>query len=152
MFTGDKSGDWLYRALHAAGFASQPGSRSVDDGLQLRDAFITASCHCAPPDNKPTTEEIVRCRSYLERELTLLKKVQVVVALGKIAHDNYLAILKHRGVVSSRAACPFGHNATHWLNPVLIDSYHPSQQNTSTGKLTEPMLLDVFENARSQFQ
>ena len=152
MFTGDRSGDWLYRVLHKAGFASQPTSRSADDGLQLRDAYITASCHCAPPDNKPANEEVGRCRAYLERELSLLTSVQVVVALGKLAHDNYLSVLKNRGVISSRTPYAFGHNITHPLHPLLIDSYHPSQQNTSTGKLTERMLLDVFENARSRFE
>lgn len=151
MFTGDSSGDWLYRALHATGFASQPTSRARNDGLQLRDAFITASCHCAPPDNKPDPEEVGRCRGYLQRELQLLARVEVVVALGRLAHDNYLVILKERQTVQSRGAHPFGHNATHLLSPVLIDSYHPSRQNTSTGKLTERMLLDVFENARRRF-
>jgi uracil-DNA glycosylase len=152
MFTGDSSGDWLYRVLHKAGFASQPTSRTAGDGLQLHDAYITASCHCAPPDNKPATDEVGRCRAYLERELELLARVRVVVALGKLAHDNYLSVLKDRQAIASRAAYAFGHNATHALRPILIDSYHPSQQNTSTGKLTEPMLLDVFENARSCFQ
>jgi uracil-DNA glycosylase family 4 len=152
MFTGDSSGDYLYRVLHAAGFASQPTSRRSDDGLQLRDAYITASCHCAPPDNKPATEEVSQCRDYLVRELAYLTNVQVVVALGKLAHDNYLAILKDSGSIASRASYAFGHNATHLLHPMLIDSYHPSQQNTSTGKLTERMLLDVFENARNQLK
>ena len=152
MFTGDSSGDILYRVLHATGFASQPESRSADDGLKLKDAYITASCHCAPPDNKPAVEEIGACRGYLERELNLLTRVQVVVALGKLAHDNYLAILKDRGTITSRSQYPFGHNASHSLAPVLIDSYHPSQQNTSTGKLTESMLADVFENARKCFR
>ncbi|HYP06445.1 MAG TPA: uracil-DNA glycosylase [Bryobacteraceae bacterium] len=153
MFTGDSSGDWLYKVLHAAGFASQSTSRSSDDGLQLHDAYITASCHCAPPDNKPATEEVARCRTYLEHELDILPNVQVVVALGKLAHDNYLTVLKDRRAIATRAAYPFAHNATHaTLAPVLIDSYHPSQQNTSTGKLTESMLLDVFRNVRSRFR
>jgi uracil-DNA glycosylase family 4 len=151
MFTGDSSGDILYRVLHAARFANQPTSRRADDGLQLQDAYITASCHCAPPDNKPTTEEVAACRSYLERELTLLPRVEVIVALGKLAHDNYLAVLKAQGRIGSRTPYLFGHNAVHLLQPILIDSYHPSQQNTSTGKLTERMLMDVFENARSRF-
>jgi uracil-DNA glycosylase family 4 len=146
MFTGDSSGDILYRVLHATGFATQPQSRSIGDGLELTDAYITASCHCAPPGNKPANDEVAACRVYLERELELLNNVQVVVALGKLAHDNYLAIRKIR-----RSAYTFGHNATHALQPLLIDSYHPSQQNTSTGKLTERMLTDVFENARSRF-
>jgi uracil-DNA glycosylase family 4 len=151
MFTGDSSGDILYRVLHATGFATQPESRSSNDGLKLKDAYITASCHCAPPDNKPTVEEVAACRGYLERELELLRTVQVVVALGKLAHDNYLSILKDRGAIASRSLYRFGHNATHPLSPILIDSYHPSQQNTSTGKLTESMLTAVFENAKGRF-
>ncbi len=150
VFTGDKSGDWLYRALHRAGFASQPSSTSIDDGLILRDVWIAASVRCAPPDNKPTVEEIARCRPYLERELDLLGNVKVVVALGKLAFDNYLAILKDRGVISSRSAFSFGHNVVHRTapdHPILIGSYHPSQQNTSTGKLTEEMLDALFRRA-----
>lgn len=143
MFTGDSSGDFLYRVLHTTGFASQPTSRHIGDGLELRDLWITASAHCAPPDNKPTREEILACRSWLEQELRLLKRVQVVVALGRIAFDNYLDVTR-----GSRAGLPFGHGVVHPLSPVLIGSYHPSQQNTSTGKLTEPMLRNVFETAR----
>jgi uracil-DNA glycosylase family 4 len=153
MFTGDRSGDWLYRALYETGFASQPFSVSRDDGLALRDVYITASARCAPPGNKPAREEIVNCRPFLERELELLRNVKVVVALGKIAFDNYLDVLKARGAIGSRAAFPFGHNRTFETGPgqpVLISSYHPSQQNTSTGKLTAKMLLDVFRNARRQ--
>jgi uracil-DNA glycosylase family 4 len=151
MFTGDRSGDWLYRALHATGFASQPTSVSRDDGLVLRDVYITASARCAPPDNKPTPEELRNCRPYLERELDLLKDLKVVVALGKIAFDQYLGILKSRRVIASRSGFAFGHNRLFRIaagQPLLISSYHPSQQNTSTGKLTEPMLLDVFLAAR----
>src|SRR5262249_10913397 len=127
-----------------------PESRRADDGLALRDAYISASCHCAPPDNKPTLEEIAMCRQFLERELSLLTNIQAVVALGKIAHDNYLSVLKDRGRITSRTPYIFGHNASHLEAPVLIDCYHPSQQNTSTGKLTEQMLIEVFENARSR--
>ena len=151
MFTGDRSGDWLYRALHQAGFASQPSSVSRDDGLTLRDVYITAAARCAPPDNKPSLEELHNCRPYLEREIDLLKHLRVVVALGKIAFDQYLSILKARGVIASRSAFAFGHNRQFSMaagQPVLISSYHPSQQNTSTGKLTERMLLDVFLRAR----
>ncbi len=151
MFTGDRSGDVLYRALYKTGFASQPHSTSRDDGLELRDIYITASARCAPPGNKPTPEEIRNCRPFLERELELLKQVKVVVALGKIAFDNYLDVLKSRGVIRSRAGFVFGHNrqfTTAAGQPVLISSYHPSQQNTSTGKLTEKMLADVFRRAR----
>ena len=151
MFTGDRSGEWLYRALHQTGFASQPHSVSRDDGLVLRDIYITAAARCAPPDNKPALEELRNCRRYLERELELLKNVKVVVALGKIAFDHYLEVLKSQGVIRSRAGFAFGHNSQFTTapgQPVLISSYHPSQQNTSTGKLTQPMLLDVFRCAR----
>jgi len=152
MFTGDRSGDILYRVLHKTGFASQPVSQSRDDGLALRDAYITASAHCVPPGNKPSPEELRNCRPFLERELDLLANVEVVVALGKIAFDTYLGVLKDRGVISSRAAFVFGHNCRFRPAPgypLLISSYHPSQQNTSTGKLTERMLTDVFRAARA---
>jgi uracil-DNA glycosylase len=151
MFTGDESGNWLYRVLHRVGFASQPTSVSRGDGLELRDAYITAAARCAPPDNKPTPEELRNCRPFLERELALLPNVKVVVALGKIAFDTYLGILKSRGVIASRAAFVFGHDLAYPIapgEPVLLASYHPSQQNTSTGKLAEKMLLDVFRHAR----
>jgi uracil-DNA glycosylase family 4 len=150
-FTGDGSGATLYRVLYRAGFASQPESRSRDDGLRLKDAYITAAVRCAPPGNKPTPQEILTCRGYFERELALLADVQVVVALGKIAFDVYLSILRDQGVIKSRAPFVFGHNRVHRIapgSPILISSYHPSQQNTSTGKLTEKMLLDVFRRAR----
>jgi len=155
MFTGDKSGDILYKVLHQTGFASQAVSSSRDDGLTLRDLFITAAARCAPPGNKPTPEEIRNCRPFLEREFELLTNVRVVVALGKIAFDTYLDILKSRGVIASRAPFVFGHNREHVTgpgHPVLISSYHPSQQNTSTGKLTEKMLRDVFRRARQRAQ
>jgi uracil-DNA glycosylase family 4 len=148
MFTGDSSGDFLYRVLYRTGFASQPTSRTANDGLTLHDAWITASAHCAPPDNKPTREEVLACRGFLEEELELLNRVRVVVALGRIAFDNYLDVLRQRGAVRSRSAYPFGHAVVHALDPALVGSYHPSQQNTSTGKLTEAMLLQVFETAR----
>jgi uracil-DNA glycosylase len=151
MFTGDRSGDWLYRALYQTGFASQPASVSREDGLTLRDVYITASARCAPPGNKPAPEELRNCRPYFARELELLPNVRVVVALGRIAFDQYLGILQSKGLIRSRAAFAFGHNRrfiTAPGAPVLISSYHPSQQNTSTGKLTEKMLLDVFRNAR----
>jgi uracil-DNA glycosylase len=151
MFTGDRSGDWLYRALYQTGFASQPTSVSRDDGLTLRGAYITAAARCAPPGNKPTLEELANCRPYFERELDLLTNVRVVVALGRIAFDQYLEVLKKRGTITSRARFRFGHNqrfTTAPGAPLLISSYHPSQQNTSTGKLTEKMLLDVFRQAR----
>lgn len=146
MFTGDSSGDFLYRVLHETGFATQPTSVSATDGLQLIDAYITASAHCAPPDNKPTKEELANCRPYLERELQLLPNIQVIVALGRIAFDTYLSIIGAR-----KAPYPFAHGAIHNPGPhTLIASYHPSQQNTSTGKLTQAMLRGVFESARAR--
>jgi uracil-DNA glycosylase family 4 len=151
MFTGDRSGDILYRVLHRTGFASQPTSVSRDDGLTLQDLYITAAAHCAPPDNKPTPEELRNCRPYLERELDLLTNVKVVVALGKIGFDVYLDVLRSRGVIASRSAFVFGHDLEYAIapgQPRLVSSYHPSQQNTSTGKLTEPMLTAVFRRAR----
>jgi uracil-DNA glycosylase family 4 len=154
-FTGDGSGATLYRVLHRAGFASQAESRSRDDGLRLIDAYITAVVRCAPPGNKPTPEEIRRCRPYFEGELGLLSKVRVVVALGKIAFDVYLSVLRDQGVIKSRAPYVFGHNRVHRIAPgmpVLVSSYHPSQQNTSTGKLTEKMLLDVFRRTKKMVE
>jgi uracil-DNA glycosylase family 4 len=152
MFTGDGSGHLLYKVLHATGFSSQPVSASRDDGLRLHDVYITAAVHCAPPGNKPTPEEIGACRGYLERELELLPNLRAVVALGKIAFDVYLSILRDRGAIRSRSAFLFAHNAEHRIGPglpVLVSSYHPSQQNTSTGKLTEEMLLEVFRRVRN---
>jgi uracil-DNA glycosylase family 4 len=148
MFTGDRSGDFLYRSLHRAGFASQPGSVSADDGLELSDAWITASAHCAPPDNKPTPDELRNCRPYLERELELLPMLRVVVALGKVAFDTYLVLMKSRGKIERVSAYRFGHGALYpGLSPALLASYHPSQQNTSTGKLTQAMLDEIFIRA-----
>jgi len=141
VFTGDKSGEFLFRALYETGFANQPTAVSRDDGLTLTGAYISASAHCAPPDNKPTPQELRNCRPYLERELELLKNLRVVVALGRIAFDTYLSIIGKRA--------KFGHNLVHAFSPILIASYHPSQQNTSTGKLTAPMLREVFEQART---
>ena len=151
MFTGDRSGDWLYRVLFETGFASQPESRSRDDGLELRNARIAASAHCAPPGNKPTPWELHNCRHWLETELDLFPDLRVVVALGRIAFDLYLRLLKGRGLIERRADFAFGHHRVHHLGnglPVLISSYHPSQQNTSTGKLTREMLAGVFRSAR----
>jgi uracil-DNA glycosylase family 4 len=150
MFTGDASGDFLYRVLHATGFASQPQARRPGDGLRLLDCYITASGRCAPPDNKPLPEELRNCRPYLEQELRLLKHVRVVVALGRIAFDTYLSV---RGL--RKADFSFGHGSvchTGGGGPVLIGSYHPSQQNTSTGRLTEIMLRSVFQQARTFFE
>jgi uracil-DNA glycosylase family 4 len=151
MFTGDSSGDFLYKVLFATGFASQPTSVSRDDGLKLMDAYISAAVRCAPPDNKPTVEEIRTCRPYMQRELELLETVEVVVALGRLAFDVYLAILREQGKIARRSGFIFAHDAEHRTGqdqPLLISSYHPSQQNTSTGKLTEAMFRAVFERAR----
>jgi uracil-DNA glycosylase len=151
VFTGDRSGDFLFRALYETGFASQPESISRGDGMKLHEAYIAAAVRCAPPDNKPNPEEFRNCRPYLEGEIDLLKDLRVVVALGRIAFDTYLAILRDRHVIRSRSAFTFGHDREHNIgknSPILISSYHPSQQNTSTGKLTAAMLRDVFERAR----
>jgi uracil-DNA glycosylase family 4 len=151
MFTGDSSGNFLYRALFEGGFASQPTSVSRDDSLVLTDAYISAVVRCAPPDNKPRPEEIRNCRPYLETELELLRNVKVVVALGRVAFDIYLSILRERGKIARRSDFVFGHNQEHRTGPgqpLLISSFHPSQQNTSTGKLTEAMFRAVFLRAR----
>ena len=150
MFTGDRSGDLLYKVLYKTGFASQPSSISRDDGLTLHGIYITAAAHCAPPGNKPLPVELRNCRPFVEQELALLTDLRVIVALGKIAFDVYLEILKSRGVIASRAPFQFGHNLEYQIAPGLprlLASYHPSQQNTSTGKLTEKMLTDVFRRA-----
>jgi uracil-DNA glycosylase family 4 len=151
MFTGDRSGDFLYRALFETGFANQPHSEYADDGLELRDAYITAPVHCAPPDNKPSREEMRTCRCYLAREIGLMPQIRVVVVLGRIALDSYLAVLQEGGLIRSRAAFPFAHGALFQpvaQGPVVLCSYHPSQQNTSTKKLTAKMLAEIFERAR----
>ncbi|MFN7920898.1 MAG: uracil-DNA glycosylase [Bryobacteraceae bacterium] len=144
MFTGDSSGDFLYKVLHSTGFANQPHSVSATDGLTLLDAYITASCRCAPPDNKPSREELSNCRPFLVEELKLLRQVRVVVVLGRIAFQTYCSVRNLRGL-------DFGHAREHRPSggPVLLCSYHPSQQNTSTGRLTEPMLRAVFVRAKN---
>ena len=151
MFTGDRSGDWLYEAMYRYGFATSPNSISRGDGLRLRDAYIGAVARCAPPDNKPTREETETCRRYLVRELEVLKDVRVVVALGKIAFDGFLAAWRELGREPGRPRPKFSHGSEHVLDPgvSLLGSYHPSQQNTFTGKLTRPMFHRVFRRARS---
>jgi uracil-DNA glycosylase len=149
MFTGDRSGDFLYAALCRAGFANQPIAVSRVDGLQLIDAYIVASGRCAPPDNKPTPEELNNCRPYVIEELRLLKKARVIVALGKIAFDNVLVALADRGVGVPRPRPAFGHEAICRLGEyTLIGSYHPSQRNTQTGLLTPAMFDRIFLRAR----
>jgi uracil-DNA glycosylase family 4 len=151
FFTGDSSGRWLFRALHKAGFANQPTWQRRDDGMKLLDCYITAVLHCAPPDNKPLPQEIEHCSAYLDEELMRLKHLRVVIALGKIAFDNYLNGLRRLGVTLSKPWPRFAHNTVHEPGgglPALISSYHPSRQNTNTGKLTEPMFDAVFERAR----
>lgn len=149
MFTGDRSGDWLYRALFTAGFANQPTSKHRADGLQLIDAFITATVKCAPPDNKPTPAEISRCRPYLLWELGRLDRARVYLALGKIGFDQTWNVLKkHAWAAGPRPT--FRHGAITKLanGRFLLASYHPSQQNTFTGRLTKPMFDAVFSEAK----
>src|SRR5438552_16027 len=150
MFTGDRSGDWLFDALHHASFASQPTSTHAGDGLELNDAYITAAIRCAPPDNKPTPTEIAACEPYLLRELRLLSRVRVVVGLGRIGWQAYLNARRALGAPPLRPVPKFGHGALARFDDgiALIASYHPSQQNTFTGKLTRPMLRGVFQIAR----
>jgi len=149
MFTGDRSGDWLFRALHRAGFANQPTSTSRADGLRLSDAWVTAAVRCAPPANKPTPEERDRCRPYLERELELLADVRVIVALGAFGYVAVWRVLGGSGVALPVPRPKFSHSLE-VVTPraVVLGSFHPSQQNTFTGKLTEPMLDAVFTRAR----
>ena len=150
MFTGDRSGDWLFEALHHAGFASQPTSVHRDDGLRLRDAYITATIRCAPPLNKPLPDEIVRCEPYLLEELRRLDRVRVVVGLGRIGWQAYLRSRRRLALPPASRTPLFGHGAaTRFEDGVtLLACYHPSQQNTFTGKLTRPMLRGVFVQAR----
>jgi len=151
MFTGDRSGDFLYAALHKAGFANQPASLQREDGLQLKNAYITATCRCAPPENKPLPREISNCQGYLEREIEILKPM-AILALGKIAWDAYLEILKQRGVIASRALYKFAHGAEAEVAPGmprLFGVYHPSQQNTQTGRVTPAMYASVLRRIRS---
>lgn len=150
VFTGDGSGDFLMRAMHATGFASLPTARHVDDGLRVRDAYITAAVRCAPPANRPTPAEIAACQPYLEAELEILTRIRLVVALGRIAWDAYWRVMRERGVrIVPRPR--FGHGARHAPAgaPSVLASYHPSRQNTNTGRLTQPMLRAIFEQART---
>jgi uracil-DNA glycosylase family 4 len=149
MFTGNGSGDTLTAALHRAGFASQPTSHHRDDGLQLQDAFLTALARCAPPGNRPTPDEMDNCQGFLARELALLPSARVVLTLGQIAFDRYRRLSREQGATLPRLA--FHHGACYRLEPplpALVVSYHPSRQNTQTGRLTEEMLDEVFAQVR----
>jgi len=150
MFTGDRSGDFLYAALHRAGFANQPTSVRRDDGLALRGAFITAPCRCAPPGNKPLPDELARCSVWLDREVALLPDVSVVLALGSIGWGAALSHFSRRGLAIPRPRPQFGHAAEANLpgGPVLLGCYHVSQQNTNTGKLTAKMIDAVLARAK----
>jgi uracil-DNA glycosylase family 4 len=150
MFTGDRSGDFLYKALFRAGFANQPTSTNRDDGLALKNAYMAATLRCAPPANKPLPTEMANCRHFLERELEILQP-RAVLVLGSIAMRAYLGLLKERGQIATLAALPFRHGASYELPgdlPRLFASYHPSQQNTFTGKLTDAMMLQVLRDVR----
>ncbi len=154
MFTGDSSGDTLFAALHQAGFASRPTAYDRNDGLTLTDAFITAVGRCAPPGNKPTADELTNCRPYFIRELTLMPQVQILLALGQIGFNGCLRVLRDSGYDLPRLK--FGHAAHYPLDPPLetgpkhlLSCYHPSRQNTQTGRLTQKMLDDIFIQARS---
>lgn len=149
VFTGDRSGDWLYAALHRFGFANQPSSTHRGDGLRLTDCYVAAAVRCAPPGNKPAPEEFLACRPYLLEELRLLRKVRVLVALGKVAFDHYLKAARELGYEVPSPWPRFGHGEVYRLpwGVTLIGSYHPSQQNTFTGKLTRPMFHAVFRKA-----
>jgi uracil-DNA glycosylase family 4 len=153
VFTGDRSGDFLFAALHKAGFANQSFSRCRDDGLRLQNAYVAAVCRCAPPANKPLPQEILNCRSYLERELKILQP-RAILALGKIAWDGFLAVLKHQGKIPSRAGYVFAHGAEAGLpgGARLFGVYHPSQQNTLTGKLTPAMYAQVLRRVQRFLQ
>jgi uracil-DNA glycosylase len=149
MFTGDRSGDWLYASLHRTGFANQPESQSRDDGLELRDAYVTATVRCAPPANKPTTEERDTCLPYLKRELRLLERARVIVALGAFGWDGFLRAARALGEEVPRPRPKFGHGAEATVGGrQLLGCYHPSQQNTFTGTLTVPMTDEVFARAK----
>ena len=148
-FTGDSSGNFMYPVLYETGFANQPTATKRDDGLALKDVYITAAARCAPPENKPLPQELANCSAYLDRELHGLKKVKVVVALGRIGFNAYLNYLKRCGVINRKAEYLFQHGAKYKLpdGRTLLASYHPSNQNTQTGKLTRAMFLEIFKEA-----
>lgn len=149
-FTGDASGNFMYPILYEAGFASQPMATDRNDGMKLTDLYITAAVRCAPPDNKPLPQELAHCSTFLDREIAGLGKVKIVVALGKIGFDAYLNYVKRRGLLATRKAFVFRHAASYQLpdGKILLASYHPSNQNTQTGKLTREMFSGIFRRAR----
>jgi uracil-DNA glycosylase family 4 len=148
-FTGDASGKFMYPILYEAGFSNQPNATHRGDGLELKDLYITAAVRCAPPDNKPLPQELANCAPYLDREMGGLKKLRVVVALGKIGFDAYLNCLRRRGQLPTRKPYLFQHGATYKMpdGKILLASYHPSNQNTQTGKLTRQMFMRIFKDA-----
>jgi uracil-DNA glycosylase family 4 len=148
-FTGDASGKFMFPVLHETGFANQPNAIDRNDGLMLKDLYITAAVRCAPPANKPTPQELAECSQFLDREIAGLENVKVVVALGKIGFDSYLNYLRRRGVLASKKAYAFKHGASYRMpdGKVLLASYHPSNQNTQTGKLTRKMFVEIFQEA-----
>ncbi len=151
VFTGDGSGDFLYAALHETGYASQATAIARSDGLRLKDCYISSAVRCAPPQNRPTSEEFANCRGFLAREVALLPRIRAVLALGKLAFDAYLAVVRDRGVRVRKSTVRFKHGARYQLpgdGPELLCSYHPSLQNTQTGRLTMPMLVGALQLAR----
>ena len=149
VFTGDGSGDFLMRAMYSAGFANIPTARHARDGLKLSDAYIAAAVRCAPPENKPSRREIENCQPHLEDEIAALRDLEVIVALGRIAFDTYWRVMRRRGLrPSPKPAFEHGLVYTPDGGPMLIASYHPSRQNTNTGKLTPRMLAGIFRKAR----
>ncbi len=152
VFTGDSSGDWLYAALHRFGWSNQPQSTGRDDGLRLRGAYVTAAARCAPPGNKPTPKEFQNCRPYLAAEIALLGRIRVVLALGSLAHEHWLRASGWWDRLGARSRPRFAHGAEARLpdGTWLIASYHPSRQNTSTGRLTRAMWYSVFRRARAR--
>jgi uracil-DNA glycosylase len=151
MFTGDGSGNFLYPALWRAGLASQPQSRGREDGMTLKGVFITAAARCAPPENKPSGEELANCRRWLAYDLVRLPNIRIVLALGRVAHDSYLELLRGKGVPIQKSRYPFAHGAEYSFDgtPMMLDSYHVSIQNTNTGRLTAAMFDDVLARANS---
>lgn len=150
VFTGDRSGDWLYEALHRFGFANQPSSTHLQDGLRLKDCYIAAAVRCAPPDNKPSMQEFAACQSFLLEEIRVLKQMSIVLALGNIAFQQYWKACRANGLQPPRPLPRFKHGGMYALpwGITLLASYHPSQQNTFTGKLTRPMFHKIFKQAR----